>query len=91
MARVPFVRVLHRFWLSGWGFDWLYDRLFVQPFVWMAHINRDDVIDRATHGAARLSRFSNRVLSRTQSGLVRRYVAVIAAGSIVIVAIMLLS
>lgn len=91
VVRVPLVRLLHQFWFSGWGFDWLYDRLLVQPFVWMAHINRDDVIDDIYRGAAGLSRLSHRLLSRTQTGVLRRYVAVIAAGSVVIVAMVLLS
>ena len=28
-----------RFLQGGWGFDWLYDRVFVRPFVWLARIN----------------------------------------------------
>ncbi len=36
---------LHRFWFSGWGFDRLYDALFVRPFLWLAQVNRNDFID----------------------------------------------
>jgi NADH-quinone oxidoreductase subunit L len=25
---------LHQLWYSGWGFDWVYDHLFVRPFVY---------------------------------------------------------
>jgi NADH-quinone oxidoreductase subunit L len=34
---------LHHLWFAGWGFDWLYDRCLVQPYVWIA--DADDVID----------------------------------------------
>ena len=27
---------LHDFWFHGWGFDWLYDKVFVIPIVWAA-------------------------------------------------------
>ncbi|MCC7499646.1 MAG: NADH-quinone oxidoreductase subunit L, partial [Bryobacterales bacterium] len=37
--------MLHRYWFSGWGFDWLYDRVFVRPFLWAARINRSDFVD----------------------------------------------
>ena len=31
---------LFRFWQAGWGFDWLYDRLFVLPVMMLAHFTR---------------------------------------------------
>ncbi|MEX2129983.1 MAG: NADH-quinone oxidoreductase subunit L, partial [Pseudohongiellaceae bacterium] len=31
--------LLHRFWFSGWGMDWLYQRLIVNPFLYLARIN----------------------------------------------------
>ena len=27
---------LQHFWETGWGFDWLYDRVLVRPFLWLA-------------------------------------------------------
>ena len=83
--------LLSRLWLSGWGFDWLYDRLIVLPFDWIARANKDDGIDAVYRGAAYLTRLSHGVLSRTQTGRLRRYAAVIAAGAVVIVVIVLLS
>ena len=82
---------MDRLWVTGWGFDWCYDWLVTRPFLWLARINRDDVIDTIYTGTAGLSRFSHRLLSRTQSGQLRRYAAMIAAGSVVIVALALLS
>ena len=36
---------LAKFWFSGWGFDWAYERLFIHPYVWLAQLNKADVFD----------------------------------------------
>jgi NADH-quinone oxidoreductase subunit L len=78
---------LHRFWFSGWGFDWLYDRLFVRPFIWLAQVNRNDVIDLLYRGIAWLSLGFYRLLSATQTGQVRWYVMGITLGAVLTLAI----
>lgn len=84
------VRLLHRFWFSGWGFDWFYYLLFVRPFVWVARTNKDDGIDLMYLGTVWLAgRFSNR-LSVLQSGKVRIYATGIALGAVVVIAIAVL-
>jgi NADH-quinone oxidoreductase subunit L len=80
---------LHRFWLSDWGMDWLYDRLFVRPLVWLAQVNKNDFIDAFYAGVARINEIAWRVLSRTETGKLRWYAAGIAAGSIVFIAVVL--
>ncbi len=81
----------HRLWFSGWGFDWLYDKLFVRPFVWIARANSSDVIDLIYSGLASLTQFFYRVLSGTQSGILRRYAMGIAIGAVLAIAIMVFS
>jgi NADH-quinone oxidoreductase subunit L len=81
---------LHRFWLAGWGFDWLYERLFVRPFVWVARINRDDVIDLAVDGLVSLNRALFRLLSRTETGQVRWYAASIVLGAVIVIGIVVI-
>jgi NADH-quinone oxidoreductase subunit L len=83
----PFGALLERFWRSGWGFDWIYDRLFVWPFAWIARVNKGDAVDAAYTGVADLCQTLHRSLSRTQSGRLRAYAAAIAAGAIIILAI----
>lgn len=83
-------RWLTRFLFGGWGFDWLYDRIFVRPFIWIARVNRNDYIDSIYGGIAALSRGLNAVFSSTETGRVRLYAAGIACGSIILVAIALL-
>jgi NADH-quinone oxidoreductase subunit L len=81
---------VHAFWSSGWGFDWLYDTLFVRPFVWAARINKSDFIDLVYRGIAWLSRYLHLAASRTQSGKVRWYAMGIAVGAVVILGIVVL-
>lgn len=75
---------LHKFWHSGWGMDWLYDRVFVFPFVWLSRINRADLIDQFYAGVATMSRAANAVLVKTQTGYLRWYALSMAAGLIVV-------
>jgi NADH-quinone oxidoreductase subunit L len=78
---------VQRWWCAGWGFDWVYDRLVVEPYIWMARVNKDDLFDAISQGAAQLGRLSYSLLSRTQTGKVRWYAAGIAAGSVIFVAL----
>ena len=87
LAANPAGRVLHQFWFADWGMDWLYDRLFVRPVVWMATANKGDIIDSIYDGLARLAALCYRVLSLTETGRLRWYAAWIAGGSAVLVAI----
>ncbi len=81
---------LRRFWLSGWGFDRLYDTLVVRPYAWLAEIDQNDVVDDATGAVARFSRACHRALSAVQNGQVRWYAAGIAAGAAVCIVIMVM-
>jgi NADH-quinone oxidoreductase subunit L len=78
---------LQHFWETDWGMDWLYDRIAVQPFVWLAQIDRADVVDAFYGGLARLAEAAYQALSASQTGRVRWYAAAIAAGSGVIIII----
>jgi NADH-quinone oxidoreductase subunit L len=82
-------KILHEFWFADWGFDWCYDKLFVQPVLWFARIDKGDVVDAFYNGVADLNELMYRGLSRTENGRVRWYAAGIAAGTVVFVAIAL--
>jgi NADH-quinone oxidoreductase subunit L len=79
-----------RFLQGGWGFDWLYDRLFVRPFVWLARITTRDVVDRISDGVGGLFMLLSRAARWTQNGRVRWYAAGLAAGAVLIVAAVVL-
>jgi NADH-quinone oxidoreductase subunit L len=88
LAKTTIGKEISRFLFSGWGFDWFYDRLLVKPYGWLARINRNDVIDLPYQAIAAASSASYRVLSRTQTGLLRWYAAAIVIGAIIILTVM---
>jgi len=81
------IRWLHTLWFAGWGFDWLYDRLFVGPFVWLARVDRADVVDRIYDGLVWAGWIGWRASNSTQTGRVRWYAAGLAIGALAITAI----
>ena len=61
------------------------------PFMWLARVNRDDVVDSLYARRRRGQRDGcTALLSRTQTGQLRWYAAGIAVGAVVIVAIVVL-
>jgi NADH-quinone oxidoreductase subunit L len=83
LAQTPAGAGLHQFWLSGWGFDRLYDALLVHPFAWIARVNKNDFIDMGYTDIAHLNRVVHGVLSKTQTGSIRWYAMGIAFGAVV--------
>ena len=77
---------LHRFWHSGWGFDALYNTLFVRPYVFLSTLNKRDIIDSFYTGVSRMAEGFHVMLSSTQNGVLRSYVM-----GIVVVALMILT
>ncbi|MBI1769790.1 MAG: NADH-quinone oxidoreductase subunit L [Bacteroidetes bacterium] len=75
---------LHKFWFNGWGFDSLYDKLFVKPFVFISDINKKDIVDLFYDGLVWISNFFNRIFSYTQSGILRWYIMGIVIGGILL-------
>ena len=82
---------MERWWAAGWGFDWLYDRLFVRPVVWFARANRADHVDFIYRGIAELTEFSYRELALTETGKLRWYAAAIVGGATLFVVVVILS
>ncbi len=80
-------RLASRFLFVGWGFDWLYDRVLIRPFLWLCRTAKDDFIDSCYDGIALLGRLCSLALSSTETGRVRWYAAGIIFGSVVLVAI----
>jgi len=78
---------LYRFWLSGWGFDALYDRLVVRPFVACAELLRRDPFDRISAVLAATAAAGNSALSRTQDGRIRPCAFGVGLGAVIAIAI----
>lgn len=81
---------LHLFWFSGWGFDKLYNTIFVRPIVFIANINKNDVVDKLYQGITFVTIRLYRPLSFTQSGSLRWYVMGMIVGAIIIFAIQII-
>jgi NADH-quinone oxidoreductase subunit L len=64
---------LNKFFEKGWGFDKLYDVLFVKPVVWLSVIDKDDIFDWLNIGVSRLALLTNHLLGITQNGKLRWY------------------
>ncbi len=79
------------FFLDGWGFDKLYNKVFVAPFIALARINRADFFDAAYVFLARIARSCHSALQSTQTGRVRWYAAGLAVGTVVALGIAVLS
>jgi NADH-quinone oxidoreductase subunit L len=81
---------LYNFFLSGWRFDKLYDVVFVRPIVYLANLNKDDVVDKFYQGITSLTGQLYRGLSFTQSGSLRWYVMGLLIGAIFILTIQIM-
>jgi len=90
LVETPITAALHYWWFVGWGFDWIYDKLFVQPFLWLAKVDKDDVIDLLYQGIALLNKIAHESLSGAQTGRIRGYAAGIAIGAVITLAIVVL-
>jgi NADH-quinone oxidoreductase subunit L len=80
-ARDP-IRV---WWREAFGFDWLYDRLFVKPYLWFIRVNANDIVDQAIGLIPGTFRVLNGWAAQTQTGNLRWYAAAVGAGAAVII------
>jgi len=80
---------INKFFEKGWGFDKLYDTLFVKPIVWLSLIDKNDFFDLWNIGLSRLTLLFNRLLSKTQNGKVRWYLLSFTIGIAIILTYML--
>jgi len=87
LAGSGFGAKLHRFFFTQWGMDWLYDRLFVSPYVGLAKLNKNDFIDSIYNGTAALTRYCHSLVIQTQTGQLRWYALSMACGVLLIVSI----
>ena len=82
IAAQPWAARVERLWFSGWGFDALYDTLFVRPYLWCARVNKGDFIDAGYRAVAFATEMLHFTASLTQTGAVRWYASGIAVGAV---------
>jgi NADH-quinone oxidoreductase subunit L len=90
VAQNPVGSGLRRYWFAAWGFDWLYDKLFVQPYLWFTRVNAKDGVDVAIGFIPTTLRAMHGSLARTQNGQIRWYAMGVAAGAVIVVGMVLL-
>ena len=83
-------RLLSAWWFAAWGFDWLYDKLFVQPYLLICRLLRRDPVDASFGLVPRLARGGYGSLSRTQTGQLRWYALSIVGGAVLLLGVVLL-
>ncbi|MBC3411789.1 MULTISPECIES: NADH-quinone oxidoreductase subunit L [Pseudomonas] len=77
-------RVLSAWWFAAWGFDWIYDKLFVKPYLLISHLLRKDPVDHGIGLIPRLARGGHVAMSKTETGQLRWYTASIAIGAVLV-------
>lgn len=77
-------RFFAAWWYAAWGFDWLYDRLFVQPYLLLCRLLGRDPFDRGITQIPMLAKGGNRLMSQTESGRLRWYAASLAGGAVLL-------
>lgn len=86
LANSSFGSNVHKFLFSGWGFDQLYQFLFLTPYQAIARINRKDLFDQVPKLLVEISSGGNLIMAKLQNGQLRFYVATLAFGAILIIA-----
>lgn len=83
-------RLLSRLWYSAWGFDWLYDLIFVKPYMALVHLLRKDPVDQSIGLFPWLSQRGSRLMTATENGQIRWYAASFAVGAALILSVLVL-
>jgi NADH-quinone oxidoreductase subunit L len=83
-------RLVGELWRQAWGFDALYDWLFVRPYRALARLLAGDPIARGLRVIPLAARLGHDLLSTAQNGLLRWYAASIALGVLLVLAMLAL-
>ena len=84
-------RMLSAWWFAAWGFDWIYDKLFVKPYLLISHLLRKDPVDRSIGLIPRMARGGHVAMSKTETGQLRWYTASIAVGAVLVLGAVLVA
>lgn len=84
-------RLLSCLWLNGWGFDWIYDKLFVQPYLFITKLLVKDPCDKAIGLIPLVIRGGNKLMTLTETGRLRWYALSLACGALVLIAVMIIT
>ncbi|HBO1488075.1 NADH-quinone oxidoreductase subunit L [Pseudomonas aeruginosa] len=84
-------RFFGTWWYHAWGFDWLYDKLFVKPYLLLCQLLGRDPIDRSLGVVPFSVRGGHNLLSLTENGRLRWYAASLVGGAAILLGALLLA
>ncbi len=76
-------------WYNAWGFDWLYDKVFVRTYLRVARLLQRDPLNAMLNIPAVLARWAGRGLTLSESGQLRWYAASMSLGAVIVVALLI--
>ncbi|WP_338557231.1 NADH-quinone oxidoreductase subunit L [Erwinia sp. E_sp_B04_7] len=82
-------RFFSTWWFAAWGFDWLYDKVFVKPYLFVAWALQRDPLNGMMNLPALFSRLANKGLVVSENGYLRWYVASMSVGAVVVLALLM--
>jgi NADH-quinone oxidoreductase subunit L len=85
----PLTANLRQLMFANWGFDWLYDRLWVRPYLWITQANKSDVVDKPFVMLSKTAELIHQLTAKTQNGRLRWYVAGIGCGATAVLAMVI--
>lgn len=84
-------RFLGAWWYAAWGFDWVYDKLFVKSYLLITRLLGHDPIDSGIGLIPRIVRGGNGLLSSSQTGQLRWYAVSLVGGAVLVLGAVLLT
>ncbi|WP_413727945.1 NADH-quinone oxidoreductase subunit L [Sodalis sp. RH19] len=76
-------------WFNAWGFDWLYDKVFVRPYLGVARLLQSDPLNSLMSVPAVLARWAGHGLTLSENGQLRWYAASMSLGAVIVVALLI--
>lgn len=83
-------RFFSNLWFNGWGFDWLYDKVFIKPYLRMAKLLQHDPLNLLINLIAVCSLWGNATLKVSENGHIRGYIFSMLMGALIILTLLLL-
>ncbi|MEI6413086.1 MAG: NADH-quinone oxidoreductase subunit L [Pseudomonadota bacterium] len=81
LSRGTLGKLLIHWWYNAWGFDGLYDRVFVQPMLWLQGLLRNDAAHLIVVLIINITHLGHTALTRSENGRIRWYAAWMAGGA----------
>ena len=89
IARSAPGRFFSTWWFAAWGFDFLYDIIFVKPYRFIAWVLHRDPLNGVMNLPALLSRVGNKGLVFSENGYLRWYLAAMSIGAVAVLVLLM--